>query len=291
MRQLRLKDAQPDDWRLVIDALAPFIREVRVRRMERTLLRRRRDLHLVVENVNDPYNAQSVCRTAEALGVQNLHVIESVCPFQLPASAASATARGALGREDASDAAGRWITVRKYESAEACVAALREQGLRIFVSDCPTADEEDGEGEGSAQRAEHVPSHDNKPKHEGMGFVVANRAAGVAVPIDELDWGSCFCDGRAGAALVFGNERRGVSRVLVDDADGAFYLPMSGFTQSFNVGVALAMSLHAAVRTGLFPVGTLGEDEQAELLGRWLLRDIKAARGLLQQAGLEFADF
>ena len=32
-------------------------------------------------------------------------------------------------------------------------------------------------------------------------------------------------------------------------------------------------------------------DEQAELLGRWLMRDIKAARGLLLQAGLEFEDF
>ena len=41
---------------------------------------------------------------------------------------------------------------------------------------------------------------------------------------------------RGGAALVFGNERRGVSQVLSEAADGAFYLPMSGFTQSFNVG-------------------------------------------------------
>ena len=45
---------------------------------------------------------------------------------------------------------------------------------------------------------------------------------------------------------------------------------------------------HEAV---LFPPGSLSHDEQAELLGRWLLRDIKAARGLLAQAGLEFEDF
>ena len=51
------------------------------------------------------------------------------------------------------------------------------------------------------------------------------------------------------------------------------------------------MSLGAAVATGRFPEGTLHEDEQAELLGRWLLRDIKAARGLLAQAGLSFEDF
>lgn len=248
------------------------------------------------KNVADPYNAQSVCRTAETIGVQHLHVIESVVPFQLPAGAARATARGALGRDDASEAAGRWISVHKHPSAEACVAALRERGVRIFVSDCPTADDDEAEGgEGDARgptaKAEHVPSRDNRPAHEGLGFVVANRAAGRTVPVDELDWASCFNDEHSGAALVFGNERRGVSSVLVESADGAFYLPMSGFTQSFNVGVALGMSLMAAVSTGLFAPGTLTEDEQAELLGRWLLRDIKAARGLLAQAGLEFDDF
>ena len=33
------------------------------------------------------------------------------------------------------------------------------------------------------------------------------------------------------------------------------------------------------------------EDERAEVLGRWLLRDLKAASSLLLQAGLEFEDF
>ena len=49
IRRLRLNGAAPDDWRRVVDALAPFMREVRVRTMERTLVQRRRNLHLVVE--------------------------------------------------------------------------------------------------------------------------------------------------------------------------------------------------------------------------------------------------
>ena len=114
---------------------------------------------------------------------------------------------------------------------------------------------------------------------------------GVAVSMDEIDFGACFDGGARGAALVLGNERRGVSRTLVEAADGAFFLPMSGFTQSFNVGVACGMSLGAAVATGRFAEGTLDDDEQAELLGRWLLRDIKAAHGLLAQAGVVFEDF
>ena len=300
VRQLRLLEASADDWRLVIDALAPFIREQRVRSMERALRRRRRNLHLVVENLADPYNAQSVCRTAEALGVQNLHVIESVSHFQLPSGAAHATARGALGRSDGGEAAGRWLTVHKHADAAACVAALRERRVRVFVSDCPTDEDGNENGEGVERVASGSADGGRKggglgagggTSHEGMGWVVAQRAAGRAVSIEALGFADAFADGFEGAALVFGNERRGVSRVLSESADAAFYLPMSGFTQSFNVGVALAMSLHAAVGTGLFPTGTLDDDEQAELLGRWLLRDIKAARGLLLQAGLEFEDF
>ena len=38
-------------------------------------------------------------------------------------------------------------------------------------------------------------------------------------------------------------------------------------------------------------MGSMTEDERAEVLGRWLLRDLKAASSLLLQAGLEFEDF
>ena len=63
-RLLSLGDATPNDWRHVVDALAPFMREKRVRTLELALSQRRNGLHLVVENVQDPLNAQTVMRTA-----------------------------------------------------------------------------------------------------------------------------------------------------------------------------------------------------------------------------------
>jgi hypothetical protein len=80
-----------------------------------------------------------------------------------------------------------------------------------------------------------------------------------------------------GVAVVFGNERRGVSRAFIERADHAFFLPMAGLTQSFNISVAAAMSLYALLATGHFPEGTLSDDERTELLGRWLLRDVRCA--------------
>jgi len=146
-------------------------------------------------------------------------------------------------------------------------------GLKIFVSDCPTV-EPDEEGGGGG---------------EGMGWVTSSSQAAKA--IDELEFGQCFEDGGHGAVLCFGNERRGCSQRLIESACESFYLPMCGFTQSFNIGVALGMSLTAVLMSGHFAEGTLSDDERAELLGRWLLRDIKASRSLLEQAGLEFDDF
>ena len=126
-RLLRLQEAPADDWRLVLDALAPFVKEKKLRSLQDILGRRRVTLHILIENVSDPHNAQaalcrlqhhalaavapctrnchpvsarpaqSLLRTAEALGVQHVHIVESVCPFQLPAAevhTATACARG-----------------------------------------------------------------------------------------------------------------------------------------------------------------------------------------------------
>ena len=107
-----------------------------------------------------------------------------------------------------------------------------------------------------------------------------------ASPIDA----GMFEAGR-GVALVFGNEKRGVSRAFVERADQAFYLPMVGLTQSFNISVAVAMTLYSVLASGRFPEGTLSEEERTELLGRWLLRDVKAASQLLRtKAQIDFLD-
>jgi len=49
-------------------------------------------------------------------------------------------------------------------------------------------------------------------------------------------------------ALVFGTEMQGVSPRVVDMADVMCKIPMYGFTESFNISVAAAVSLHAMRR-------------------------------------------
>ena len=44
-------------------------------------------------------------------------------------------------------------------------------------------------------------------------------------------------------ALVFGNEKYGISAEMRAECDGAFFLPMRGLAQSFNISVAAAIAI------------------------------------------------
>jgi tRNA (guanosine-2'-O-)-methyltransferase len=65
-------------------------------------------------------------------------------------------------------------------------------------------------------------------------------------------------------ALVFGNESRGVSDEAVALADSNFTIPMLGFTQSFNVSVAAAITLARAVERRVVERGRHGDLGDAE---------------------------
>ena len=47
------------------------------------------------------------------------------------------------------------------------------------------------------------------------------------------------------SAFFFGTEREGLSNEIINNADGFLKIPMSGFTESFNVSVAVAILLHS----------------------------------------------
>ena len=65
-------------------------------------------------------------------------------------------------------------------------------------------------------------------------------------------------------ALVFGNEHRGVSDEAVALADVNFTIPMFGFSQSFNVSVAAAITLARAVERRVAERGRHGDLPEAE---------------------------
>jgi len=79
------------------------------------------------------------------------------------------------------------------------------------------------------------------------------------------------------AAVFFGNEHAGISQTVLDNADEYLYIPMYGFTESFNISVAAAMTIHT-LRGKLVEQNIdwqLSEDELSFLRFSWLKKAVK----------------
>ena len=86
----------------------------------------------------------------------------------------------------------------------------------------------------------------------------------AAIPFDDLDLTNK-------TAVIFGNEKEGVSDEALELSDGNVLLPMSGFTQSFNISVAAALSFQRAF---LKRPQVIGEGEKELLQALYYLRTI-----------------
>jgi tRNA (guanosine-2'-O-)-methyltransferase len=78
-------------------------------------------------------------------------------------------------------------------------------------------------------------------------------------------------------ALLFGTEQEGLTQQTIDQADELIKIPMSGFTESFNVSVSVALcvySLSTRLRASDV-VWQLNQQEQEILLLEWLKKSIE----------------
>lgn len=76
-------------------------------------------------------------------------------------------------------------------------------------------------------------------------------------------------------ALMFGTEADGLSPAAIEFADVKAFIPMEGFTESFNISVSAALCLYQ-LRTKLNAMEgwSLSAEEQAELKLQWYRRSI-----------------
>jgi tRNA (guanosine-2'-O-)-methyltransferase len=200
-----------------------------LRKAETVLARRTSAVTVVLERLQDGHNYCAVLRTMEALGVQNVWVV-SPPPMESKnimrrrqAEVIAQTATTTRVRKRAqerldnlwdSDAqedmlhtafaksAQRWLTVREFSCHQDCVAALRAEGRKVWV----TALE---------QRAD----------------VLAPGAPWLHQP-EALP---------QRLAIVLGAEEGGVSEGFKKAADRLVYFPLCGFAESLNVSVAAAL--------------------------------------------------
>lgn len=94
----------------------------RQEKIERVLAHRQADLTIVLENVFDPHNISAVMRSCDAVGVQEIYVLNTKIP------------RHKKWGERSSSSAAKWLTIHQYDNAEACFAALRKRYSRILTT-------------------------------------------------------------------------------------------------------------------------------------------------------------
>lgn len=96
----------------------------RTRRIKDVAARRFSDLHMVVENVDDPHNLGAILRSCDAVGVGEVHLVYTK----------GKPPRMRELRTKAAASAAKWLTITTWESVRACVKALRSRKLRILVT-------------------------------------------------------------------------------------------------------------------------------------------------------------
>jgi tRNA (guanosine-2'-O-)-methyltransferase len=86
------------------------------------LSKRQVDLTVVLENVSDPHNISAVMRTCDAVGVQEIYILNTKIPLHKKWGARS------------SSSAAKWLTVHQFEDAALCFSSLRQRYSTILTT-------------------------------------------------------------------------------------------------------------------------------------------------------------
>lgn len=103
----------------VREVLAELLSAERAARIDQILRHRLSSITAIVEETYDPHNAAATIRTAEALGLSDLHVASPRADFR---------AKGVTRGTDL------WIDVHSWTSFSDCAQALRQRGFRVIAT-------------------------------------------------------------------------------------------------------------------------------------------------------------
>ena len=208
----------------VIDVLGPLLTDERRARIAEVVAGRTCTVVPVVECLYDRGNVSAVVRSAEALGYQCLHNIDTSEKYRH-------AGRVTQGAE-------KWVDMAVWQSTGACLDHLREKGYRILATHFEDAQ-----------------------------------------PLSAFDF-------TRPTALVFGNEKDGVSGAVLEAAEARVVLPMAGFVRSFNISVAAALCLYHVQQDRIRRQGFHGDltpSERERLVAEFHLRSLNYGDRILGQ--------
>lgn len=236
---------------------------LRLARKAETVLRGRTDrVLLILENCSDDFNHVAVLRTCEALGVMRVWLVETADrptknTYVQPGTASDSSGPAAAA---ASLSAGATKAQRQLESR--CVQRGFEYDRMLGL-----------------RRAQLFAAHlDVETFATSTECIAAARAAGRELWVTDLAQDALPLSSDAAAlavqlppyvAVVLGAEAAGVTDEMLQAADRRIYLPMFGFTESFNLSVAAALVLQRLLDAVPESRGRLPAEEMDRLRRSW----------------------
>jgi tRNA (guanosine-2'-O-)-methyltransferase len=94
----------------------------RKNRLTSVLDKRQGNITILLENVFDPHNVSAVMRTCDAVGLQDIYVLNTKIPPHKKWGAKS------------SSSAAKWLTVHQFDNATECFSSLRKRYSTILTT-------------------------------------------------------------------------------------------------------------------------------------------------------------
>ncbi len=213
----------------VIEILSEFVSENKQKLVDEVLSKRTRHITLVFEDIDKPHNISAVLRTAECMGIQDLHFIKNKNDYSI--------------NPTITQGAAKWVTLRHHNTSgdnlKSCYHELRESGYQIYATSL-------------LETSQSIYDIDPSKK----------------------------------TAIVFGTEADGITKEAGKTADGYVYIPMSGFTESFNLSVSAAICLTVLKEKLGNEWPGMGKDELSMLKAEWYRKIVREADLILKSKGV-----
>jgi tRNA (guanosine-2'-O-)-methyltransferase len=94
----------------------------RTDKLKNVLHKRQSNLTVVMENVHDPHNISAVMRTCDAVGIQDIYILNTKIPRHKK-----------FGSKSSSSAA-KWMTVHQFTNTKECFDELRKNYQHIYAT-------------------------------------------------------------------------------------------------------------------------------------------------------------